>query len=33
VTVGTHWPWLLAAMSVPPLIGYLLSMRREPAAA
>lgn len=33
VTVATHWPWLLAGMSVPPLIGLLLSSRREPAAA
>lgn len=31
VTVATHWPWLLAAMSVPPALGALLSLRRAPA--
>ncbi len=30
VTVGTHWPYLLAAMSVPPLAGALVAwLRRE----
>lgn len=33
VTVATHWPWLLAAMAVPPAIGGLLSLRREHAPA
>lgn len=33
VTVATHWPWLLAAMSVPPALGALLTLRRAPAAA
>lgn len=33
VTVATHWPWLLGAMAVPPVIGALLAARREPVAA
>lgn len=33
VTVATHWPWLLAAMAVPPLIGLALNARHAPAAA
>lgn len=31
VTVATHWPWLLAAMSVPPVVASLVAaVRRQP---
>ncbi|MEZ4390626.1 MAG: sulfite exporter TauE/SafE family protein [Polyangiales bacterium] len=33
VSVATHWPWLLAAMSVPPAVGGLLALRRAHAPA
>lgn len=33
VSVASHWPWLLAAMSVPPAVGGLLALRRAHAPA
>lgn len=34
VTLSTHWPWLLAAMATPPIVGALVTAaRRQPHAA
>lgn len=33
VRLAAHWPWLLAAMALPPSLAAALAHRREPAAA